>query len=127
MFCPNVESVKLYRKKENSTTYDLMATIEASPGQSKFEWQFRPTEADFVEAVHDDLANLLLALLGVLAEWEGHVVEEVHGGEQGPVLEEHPDRPAEGEELLLVEVRHALALDSDVPAVGQQEADDVAE
>ena len=43
----NVESVKLYRKKENSTTYDLMATIEASPGQSRFEWQFRPTEADY--------------------------------------------------------------------------------
>jgi hypothetical protein len=43
----NVESVKLYRKKESSTTYDLMATIEASPGQSKFEWQFRPTEADY--------------------------------------------------------------------------------
>ena len=45
----NVKSVKLYRKKKGSDTYDLKATIPASPGMTKFDWLFRPTDLDYGE------------------------------------------------------------------------------
>src|SRR3712207_8537208 len=41
--------------------------------------------------IFDDLADLLLALVGVLTEREGDVVVEVHRTEQRAVLEQHAE------------------------------------
>src|SRR4051812_20530270 len=77
-----------------------------------------------VELLHDDLADLRLALLGVLAEREGDVVVEVHRAEHGAVLEQHPEQLADLVELLLGTRRDVDALDHDAALVRLEQADD---
>ena len=85
-------------------------------------WSSRPTRLGLLQ---DDLADLLLALLGVLAEREGDVVEQVHRPEQRAVLEEHAELAADAVEVLLAHADDLLAVDPDLTGVGAQQPDDV--
>ena len=77
--------------------------------------------------LHDDLADLTLALARVLAQRERDIVEEVHGREQRAVLEEHADATAQREQVALVELGHVALVDEDVARVRGQQPDDVPE
>ena len=72
-----------------------------------------------------NLADLVLALVGVLAQREGGVVEDVHRAEQGPVLEQQAELLAHLEELVVGHVRHRLAVHQQVAGVRVEQADDV--
>ena len=72
-----------------------------------------------------DLDDLLLALVGVLAQREGGVVEHVHRPEQRAVLEQDAELLAHLEQLVVGHVRHRLAVDEDVALVGVEQADHV--
>jgi hypothetical protein len=72
-----------------------------------------------------DVGDLSLTLLGVLAEREGDVVEEVHRREERAVLEEHADAFTQTQQLLLVEGGHVHAVDPDLALIRRQQADDV--
>ena len=82
----------------------------------------RPTS---LEAAHDDVLDLVLALLGVLAQRERDVVVEVHRAEQRAVLEQQPELLAHLEQLVVGHVRDRLAVHDDVALVGVQQADHV--
>ena len=56
-------------------------------------------EADLGESLIDDLGDLPLGQVGVLAERERDVVVHVHRAEQRPVLEQDPELPPHLEEL----------------------------
>jgi len=77
------------------------------------------------EALSDHLRDLRLGGVRVLAQREGHVVEHAHRAEQGAVLEEHADAPAQREQLGHRQARHRFAVHDDVAGVGEHEADDV--
>ena len=78
-----------------------------------------------MQAPVDDLEDLLLDLVRVLAQREGDVVEQVHGAEQRAVLEEHAELLAHLEEVVVDHVRDRLAVDEDVALVGVEQADHV--
>ena len=80
-------------------------------------------QADQVHLLHDDVADLGLGLLGVLAQREGDVVVEVHRAEHGAVLEQHAEQLADLVELLLGAARDVGALDDDRALVGLEQAD----
>ncbi|MNY27226.1 hypothetical protein D3C86_1611220 [compost metagenome] len=80
-------------------------------------------QAHLGELGRDDGADLLLALLGVLAQGEGHVVAHVHGVEEGAVLEQHPELLADLVEVLLLELGQVLAVHQDPALVRLEEAD----
>ena len=82
-------------------------------------------QADLVEPAHDDVLDLVLALLGVLAQREGDVVVQVHRAEQRPVLEEQAELLAHVEQIVVGHVGHRLAVDQAVALVGVQQADHV--
>src|SRR3954454_20015461 len=82
-------------------------------------------QAHLAQAAVDDVADLVLALVGVLAQREGDVVVEVHRAEQRAVLEEDAELLAHLEQLGVLHVRHRLAVDEDVALVGIQQADHV--
>ena len=69
--------------------------------------------------------DLLLALVGVLAEREGDVVEDVHRAEQRAVLEQQAELLAHLEQLVVGHVRDRLAVDEHVAGVRIEQADDV--
>jgi hypothetical protein len=85
----------------------------------------RSVEADLTQALQRDLGDLVLALVGVLAQREGDVVEHRHRPEEGPVLEEHAELAAHPEQLVVGHRRHRLAVDEDVTLVGIEQADHV--
>ena len=66
-----------------------------------------------------------LALVGVLAQREGHVVKEVHRTEQRAVLEEHAELLAHLEQAVVGHVRHGLAVHEHVALVGVEQSDHV--
>ena len=72
-----------------------------------------------------DLADLLLALVGVLAQREGRVVEHVHRAEERAVLEQDAELLAHLEQLLVGHVGHRLAVHEHVALVGVEQADHV--
>ena len=76
-----------------------------------------------VHLLHDDVADLGLGLLGVLAQRERDVVVEVHRAEHGAVLEQHAEQLADLVELLLGAARDVGALDDDRALVGLEQAD----
>ncbi len=82
----------------------------------------RPTS---VQPAHDDVLDLVLALLGVLAQRERDVVEHVHRAEQRAVLEQQPELLAHLEQVVVGHVRHRLAMHEDVPVIGVQQPDHV--
>ena len=82
-------------------------------------------EADLLEPPVDDLADLLLAFVGVLAQREGDVVVDVHRAEQRPVLEQQAELFAHLEELVVGHVRDRFAVHEDVARVGVEQPDDV--
>src|SRR4051812_24797911 len=82
-------------------------------------------EADLAQAPVDDLGDLVLALVGVLPQRERRVVVEVHRAEERAVLEQDAELLAHLEQLVVLEVRHGLAVDQDVALVGIQQADHV--
>src|SRR4051812_2597484 len=85
----------------------------------------RPAQPDFLEPAHDDLRNLLLALVRVLAEREGRVVIHVHRAEQRAVLEQDSELLAHLEQLVVGHVGDRLAVHEDVALVGVEQADHV--
>src|SRR5207302_5847815 len=78
------------------------------------ELLLRASQPDHRQLVRDDAADLLLALASVLAEGEGHVVEDVHRAEQRAILEQHPELAADLVELARGERRKVLAVDPDL-------------
>ena len=82
-------------------------------------------ETDRLEVLHDDLAHLLVAQVGVLAKREGDVVVDTHRAEQGAVLEHHADVPAQAEDLRAAHLAERAAVDEDLARVGPHEAEDV--
>ena len=82
-------------------------------------------EADLAQAPVDDLRNLILALLGVLAQREGDVVVEVERAKQRPVLEQHTELLAQLEEVVVGERGDRLPGDDHVALVGVEQPDDV--
>ena len=93
---------------------------EISPGQLVLG----ADQADEVHLLHDDVADLGLGLLGVLAQREGDVVVEVHRAEHRAVLEQHAEELADLVELLLGAARDVGALDEDRALVGLEQADE---
>src|SRR3954454_14576071 len=84
-----------------------------------------PAQADLLQTPVDDVGDLVLALVGVLAERERDVVPKVHRAEQGAVLEQHAELLAHLEQLFVAHPGHRLAVDEHVAGVGIQQADHV--
>ena len=82
-------------------------------------------QADLVEALVDDVGDLLLGHLRVLAQRERDVVVDVHRAEQRAVLEQDPERPAHLEQLGRPQLGDRAAMHDDVALVGEQQADQV--
>src|SRR4051812_42881950 len=85
----------------------------------------RALEAHLAQAPRDDLLDLVLALVRVLAQREADVVEQVHRAEEGAVLEQDAELLAHLEEVVVGHVRHGLAVDEHVAVVGVEQADHV--
>ena len=85
----------------------------------------RALEAHLAQAPHDDVLDLVLALVGVLAERERDVVVEVHRAEERAVLEQDAELLAHLEELVVGHGRHGLAVHEHVALVGIEQADHV--
>src|SRR5581483_3157892 len=83
-----------------------------------------PHEAELLER---DLADLLLALVRVLAQRERGVVEHVHRAEEGTVLEEDAELAPHPVEVALAHPDGLLAVDPDLARVGAEQPDDVLE
>ncbi len=82
-------------------------------------------EADLSQTAHDDLADLVLALVGVLAQREGRVVEDVHRAEERAVLEQDTELLAHLEELVVGHARYRFAVDQHIAFVRVEQADHV--
>src|SRR5687768_12456743 len=82
-------------------------------------------QADETGLLGDDVLDLLLVLLGVLAQREGDVVEEVHRAEEGAILKEDAELAPDPVEVLLTHADDLLALDPDLALLGTKQADDV--
>src|SRR3954453_2744512 len=85
----------------------------------------RLTETDLAQAAGDDLFDLVLALVRVLAQRKGDVVVDVHRPEQGPVLEEQAELLADLEQLVVGHVRDRLAGHEGIAGIRIEETDDV--
>jgi hypothetical protein len=85
----------------------------------------RAAQPDLGQAPVDDVADLVLGLVRVLAQREGDVVEQVHRSEQRAVLEEDPESLAHPEEVVVGHVGDRLAVDEHVALVGIEQADHV--
>ena len=85
----------------------------------------RALEAHLAQAPHDDVLDLVLALVGVLAERERDVVVEVHRAEERAVLEQDAELLAHLEELVVGHRRHGLAVHEHVALVRIEQADHV--
>src|SRR5215210_4448417 len=82
-------------------------------------------EADLAEPPRDDLADLVLALVRVLAEGERGVVVDVHRAEERAVLEQDAELLAHLEQVLVGHLGHGLAVDDHVALVRVEQADHV--
>src|SRR5918997_1936955 len=83
----------------------------------------RRRQADLAEAPRHDLTDLVLALVGVLAQRERRVVVDVHRAEQRAVLEQDAELLPHLEQLVVGHVRDRLAMDQHVALVGIEQAD----
>ena len=82
-------------------------------------------EPDLFQAPVDDLRDLLVALLGVLAQRERDVVVEVQRAEQGTVLEQHAELLAQLEQVGVGQAGDRVPVHDHVALVGIEQADDV--
>src|SRR5215211_512996 len=82
-------------------------------------------EADLAQAPRDDVRDLVLALVRVLAEREADVVVEVHRAEERAVLEQDAELLAHLEQVVVRHVGDGLAVDEDVAVVGIEQPDHV--
>ena len=82
-------------------------------------------QPDHACLLEDDLADLALGLLRVLAQRERDVVVEVHRAEQRAVLEQHAELAPDPVQVLLAHADDVLAVDPDLARVGPQQPDDV--
>src|SRR4051812_14506249 len=85
----------------------------------------RPLETHLAQPAHDDVLDLVLALVRVLPEGERDVVVEVHRAEQRAVLEQHAELLAHLEQLLVRHGGDRPAMDQDVARVGIEQPDHV--
>ena len=85
----------------------------------------RAFQADLAQAPVDDLLDLVLALVGVLAQRERDVVPQVHRAEQRAVLEQDAELLAHLEQLVVGHAGHRLAVHQHVALVGIQQPDHV--
>ena len=84
-------------------------------------------ESDQLGVAQHDLTDLRLALAGVLTQREGDVVVEVHRPEQGAVLEQHAELPADRGTGRFPHAHDLLAVHPDLARVRTQQAEDVLE
>src|SRR5919106_3662705 len=82
-------------------------------------------QADLAEPAGHDLADLVLALVGVLAERERRVVVDVHRAEQRAVLEQDAELLAHLEQLVVRHVGDRLAVHQHIALVRVEQADHV--
>src|SRR6476620_10613532 len=80
-------------------------------------------EADHLHLLEDDRLDVGLALLRVLAQREGDVVEQVHGAEEGAVLEQDAEELPELVELVLAGAHEVDVIDDDRALLGLQQTD----
>ena len=85
----------------------------------------RRLEPDLAQPPHDEVLDLVLALVRVLAQREGDVVVEVHRAEQRAVLEQDAEPLAHGEQLFVAHRRDGAAVHEHVALVGVEQADHV--
>ena len=81
-------------------------------------------ETDHLHLLEDDPLDLRLALLRVLAQREGDVVEEVHRAEEGAVLEEDAEELADLVELVLAGLDDVGVVEDDRAPLRLQQADE---
>jgi hypothetical protein len=85
-------------------------------------FEFNDAEG-FADAIFE---SFVIADTG-FAEGEGDVLGDVHGVEEGAVLEEDAEFAADGAEFAFLEVRDFGAIDDDGALIGLEEADEVFE
>ncbi len=78
----------------------------------------RAAQPDGMQLREHDGADQALGQPGVLAQRERDVLEHVEVGEQRPVLEQHAHAPAQGIDLLAVQLGHVEAVHEHLAAVG---------
>ena len=83
----------------------------------------RPGQAGQLHLLEDDVLDLLLGLLGVLAQRERDVVEQVLRAEQRPVLGQHAEQLAHLVQLALGDAGDVLAVDHHRTLLGLEQAD----
>ena len=72
-------------------------------------------QADLVEPLGDDLANVGLVAHVMLAQAEGDVVEDRQAVEESGHLEQEPEPQAHLDQFLAVESGHVAAVEPDAP------------
>jgi hypothetical protein len=82
-----------------------------------------PLETDHVHLLEDDALDLRLALLRVLAQREGDVVEEIHRTEEGAVLEQHTEQLPDLVEVVLAGADDVGVVDDDGSPLGLEQPD----
>src|SRR6478752_9912731 len=82
-----------------------------------------PTQADQLELLHDDVADLAFLLLGVLTQGESGVVVDVHRAEQRTVLEHDAEQRADLVKLLGRALDDVGAVDDDLAPLRAQQTD----
>ena len=87
----------------------------------------RATQAHGVELHQHDVADQLFRQVGHFPQRERDVVEDIQVGEQRPELEQHPESPAQPEQLSLVGRVDYLPVEHHAPAAGGVHAADQAQ
>jgi hypothetical protein len=87
------------------------------------EFPLRARETDHVHLAEHDLPDFGLAFLRVLTQRERDVVVQVHGAEQGTVLEQHAEQFAGLVELVLRAPDQVDPVDQDPAGIGLEQAD----
>jgi hypothetical protein len=98
-------------------------TFAHTAGDLAEELVLIPAQADQLELLHDDVADLAFLLLGVLAKRESGVVIQAHRAEQGAVLEHDAEQRADLVELLGRAFDDVGAVDDDLATLGAQQTD----
>ena len=78
----------------------------------------RTAQAHGVQLHQHDVANQLFRQIGVLAQWEGHVVKHAHIREQGTKLEQHAHAATRGVQLPGIHRGDILAVEQHLTLLG---------
>src|SRR3712207_5794478 len=109
----------MIRRPPRSTLFPYTTLFRSLTG----ELALGALETDHLHLLEDDRLDLRLALLRVLAQRDGDVVEEVHRAEQRTVLEEHAEELPDLVELVLAGLHQVDVVDDDRALLGLEQAD----